>query len=350
MVMGDRPDLAGMAKGFGTKYEYSVYPYMGTDPEMFVKVGNDLLPAFKFLPAKDQSDEWLRPDERPYYIYKKMFWDGFQAEWTTTQSYTCLSWLVDEVQSALKDLDARAKAFNPLAELSLDNVVRIPAAVLDETPDAYVQLGCNPSRNAYKDKAMFAGNPRKLRYRFAGGHMHFDWRGTVEESREVVKVMDKVLGVWCVGAAKNFDKPIRRKYYGLAGEYRKPSYGIEYRTPSNFWLSHPITMHAVFELGRAAMTLHKANKSDWWIADEDEVQSVINNCDVEGAREILERNQELLQFILKYKRSAKPLLKMGLEGIEALVPEPRNIAKNWQFGAKWVTHCDNEGTNLVEYA
>ena len=346
----DRPDLATMKVQFGSKYGYISYPHMGTDPEMFVKVGEKLLPAFKFLPAKEEA-QTFSPVPFRHYTYDKMFWDGFQAEWTTAQSYCCLSWLVDEVQSALKDLDARAKAFNPLAELSLDNVVRLPVALLNETPDAYVQLGCKPSRNAYKDKAMFAGNPRKLRYRFAGGHMHFELKHltTIESKKAVIKVLDKVLGVWCVGAARSFDKPVRRKYYGLAGEWRAPSYGIEYRTPSNFWLSHPITMHAVFELGRAAISLYNSGKADWWIADEDEVQSVINNCDVEGAKEILERNQELLQFILRYEDFAKPLLKMGLGGIEALVPEPRNIAKNWRFGKTWTTHCENDGCNLRDF-
>src|SRR5271169_7022127 len=184
-----------MAKGFGDPYRYKAYPEMGTDPEMFVKVGEELLPAFKFLPAKEEAQVFV-PEPYRSYTYNKLFWDGFQAEWTTKQSYTCLSWLVDEVQSALQDLDAKAKAFNPLAELSLDNVVRLPVALLNETPDAYVQLGCKPSRNAYKDKAMFAGNPRKLRYRFAGGHMHFELNShaTIELKKAIIKVLDKVLG------------------------------------------------------------------------------------------------------------------------------------------------------------
>ena len=359
----NRPTLEVMQAAI-TNYS-SYRSGLGTDPEMFVKDSKTekLIPAFTFLPEKDAAERtplgwdifsYGREDKSPHST--KFFWDGFQAEWSYDGSasgyystgVSCLIYLVDQVRFSLLALDKLAKEANPTAKLSLENVVKISPAWMKKAGDVHVAFGCKPSKNAYGKRGKMIENPRKLAYRFAGGHMHFSL-GEDEKKQEIiqaiVKVMDAILGVWCVGAARGIDNPIRRKYYGLAGEYRTPKYGFEYRTPSNFWLSHPRVMNCAFEVARAAISLWRSGHSGWWIAPEDEVQSVINNCDVQGAVEIIERNVELFRFLLRVRSLPdERMFKMGHEGIASLDIDPFAIEDNWQFakGMNWVTHGNNQ--------
>ena len=49
----------------------------------------------------------------------------------------------------------------------------------------------------------------------------------------------------------------RRKLYGMAGEYRLPAHGIEYRTLSNFWLRSPVLADFVAQMaGMCVGILH----------------------------------------------------------------------------------------------
>jgi hypothetical protein len=367
-MIDNRPTLEVMKAGI-TRYNWYGLG-LGTDPEIFVKDGKteQLIPAFTFLPEKNEAERtrlgwdifrYGMEEKAPHST--KFFWDGFQAEWSydgSGSSYyvngiSCLIYVVDQVRYSLMALDELAKKANPTAKLSLDNVVKISPAWMKKAGDIHVAFGCKPSKNAYGKRGKLIENPRKLPYRFAGGHMHFtlgDGNCVPNEKdpkniQAIVKVMDAILGVWCVGAARGIDNPIRRKYYGLAGEYRTPKYGFEYRTPSNFWLSHPRVMNCAFEVARAAISLWRSGHSGWWIAPEDEVQSVVNNCDVEGAVEILERNVELFRFLIRTRYLPdEKMFKMGHEGIASLNIDPFDIENNWQFamGNNWVTHGNNQ--------
>jgi hypothetical protein len=359
----NRPTLEVMQAGI-TRYNWYGLG-LGTDPEIFVKDGKteQLIPAFTFLPEKDEAEgtrlgwDGFRQNTGTD-SYTKFFWDGFQAEWSYSaakstdrfRGITCLIYLVDHVRYSLLAFDKLVKEANLTAKLSLDNVVKIPPAWMKKAGDIHVAFGCKPSLNAYGQRGKLIENPRKLPYRFAGGHMHFtlsDEEKTQESIQAIVKVMDAILGVWCVGAARGIDNSIRRKYYGLAGEYRTPKYGFEYRTPSNFWLSHPRVMNCAFEIARASISLWRSGHSGWWIAPEDEVQSVINNCDVEGAVEILERNVELFRFLMRTKHLPdQKIFKMAHEGIASLDIDPFAIEDNWRFadGNNWVTHGNNQSS------
>lgn len=92
-------------------------------------------------------------------------------------------------------------------------------------------FGCEPDYNAWTGKA----NPRPKApnpdMRSAGGHIHVE---TDQDPIEVVKKADLFLSIPLVLMEPNGLE--RKQAYGKAGAHRKKPYGVEYRTPSNWWI------------------------------------------------------------------------------------------------------------------
>jgi Phage phiEco32-like COOH.NH2 ligase-type 2 len=303
---------------------------VGTDPEIFAFKAGKLLPAFEFLPGKDKP---LNEDGTSAY------WDGFQAEFRLHRAYTCLMELHSQLWRSMCVLHTAAGKHG--AKLGLQSVVRIPLSILRTAHDPYVELGCQPSFNAYNLAGLKVANPRELRYRFAGGHMHFGLSYSQPKYEETVRSLDSILGIWSVGAAKSFDNPIRRQYYGLPGEFRKPKYqsgalGIEYRTLSNFWLSHPAISMVTWEIGRRAVQLAYGEfPKAIWVGHEEEVKEAIANSDVKVARSILKRNEAIFKWLFVTRGWTADMMQrafdVGLNGIESEVKDPTDIEKNWML-------------------
>jgi hypothetical protein len=300
---------------------------LGADPELFVYSGVKLIPAFEFLPPKADG--------------AKMYWDGFQAEWKYDHDVAhCRNNLVKYTRENLMELNARAKKYDPRARLTLKTVVRVPQAILETAHPQHVELGCQPSFNAYGMRGKPVVDPRRLPYRFAGGHMHF---GTWENSPnyvKIVKTLDSILGVWSVGVARFMDNPIRRQYYGLAGEYRKPKYneglGVEYRSLSNFWLSSPAIMQLTWDIGRMCVRLASSGFGKLWAGNEQETIETINNCDFQQANKTIKRNEPMFKWILaqvyQKQESIDNALALCYEGLKA----EDNFIENWHFDDLWL--------------
>lgn len=102
------------------------------------------------------------------------------------------------------------------------------------------QFGCSPDFNAYTGESNKYPTLGKDSYRYAGGHIHIGISGptvTDELRRNVVKWMDFLIGLPSVFFDSNQASNLRRALYGKSGNYRPTSYGLEYRTPSNFWVT-----------------------------------------------------------------------------------------------------------------
>lgn len=344
------PDVNWDDKPFSTKANK---PTVGADPEMFVKSGNKLLPAFQFLPEKEKGipvyhKGWSKGE------VSNLYWDGFQAEWRHPVGNICLVVFTMLQQASLRALLKAARKFDDKARLTLESVVKIPQDILASENDQYIALGCLPSMNAYDDSGIHVDNPRELPFRFAGGHIHFGHNDDTRELSEtkmntIVKNLDSVLAVWAVGAAQSFDNPVRRRYYGKAGEYRKPVYlsksvgekeiktqGTEYRTLSNFHLSSPYVFNMVYEIGRLVYQLSWSRAFELWASDEFETRTAVNECDVKMARDILKRNKEMFKWLLRHKGTLNKetidlIYNTGINGIESVIKDPEDIEKNWEL-------------------
>lgn len=145
-------------------------------------------------------------------------------------------------------------------------------------------FGCEPDYCAYTKKANPRPRPDHPGMRSAGGHIHVE---TQAHPLEVVKAMDLFLGVPSVIMD---DGKERKKLYGKAGAFRPKSYGVEYRTLSNFWMFDPKLIDWVWRNTERALNLHKwaANVSDY-------VEECINNNDEKMANALInEYNLEVV--------------------------------------------------------
>ena len=330
---------------------------IGSDPEIFVeRAEGELVHAFEFLGDKGHPNRSLNVEHGNMPVY----WDGFQAEFETSAE-RCLAWQVDSVQLGLQAVLKFAKEHRRDAKLSTKTVMEIPQKALSTAEEKYVSFGCMPSLNAYGLSGELCP-PRELPFRSAGGHIHFGIGKISEDNaKPIVKALDAILGVSCVSLFENWDNPVRRKYYGLPGEYRLPAHGIEYRVLSNAWLFHPLIMNLVFDLGCKALVFGQKGLLGCWKGSEGETIECVKNCDAKKAREIMERNKPVLvkimqaMHIYEYERedtrglgtveNAELVYKIFFDGMESAVRDPTNISGNWDLEGGWRTHSDGEGKN-----
>ncbi len=95
-------------------------------------------------------------------------------------------------------------------------------------------FGCEPDYNAWTGKENKRITlPKTLKnLRTAGGHVHVE---TTLPPKEVIRAMDLFLAV-PASLLQYPGEQLRKKMYGKIGAYRPKSYGVEYRTLSNFWI------------------------------------------------------------------------------------------------------------------
>lgn len=383
-VLDDEKQKKQVVKDFASlKFDIpSLGMSMGCDPEVFVKHADGrVFPAWEFMPSEDEAKEtaksWMLEDFSQTSAYGSLsykgerwqkiadnyvprrcpaFWDGAQAEFSPWAK-KCLETLHCGTREGLKAVLAFARAKDPAAKLSLQNVVELSPEVLKNTDAKYIQFRCSPSNNIYDDEGEGIQDARGYKYRCAGGHIHFGFTRafTPPGIEQIVRGLDAVLGVIGVSLAAGIDNPERRRTYGRAGEFRLPKHGIEYRVLSNFWLSHPAIAMLVFDLGRVVVRFAESGLFNLsWVASDDETREVINNCDINGARKIIKRNAAVVNSLLNATYNElnvavpKHYLKMRilafktiLNGIQVAVKDPFDIEGNWKLDnpERWVNHC-----------
>lgn len=329
----------------------------GSDPEIFVTDGNGkVIPAFKFLRHKNKAttgnNESYSDSTAP------AFWDGFQAEFLT-KSASCLAYQVDSVQAGLKDVLKEARKFDPGAKLSIANVCELRLETLQDLPEEFVALGCMPSFNIYSDETPIQiDDPRMLPFRFAGAHIHLgcDKGKWGSYFPAMVRALDRVIGLISVGISGELESPIRRQFYGRAGEYRTPSHGLEYRTLSTTtMLSHPAVWHFVVDMARVVAGAGAHGVMDaLWEGDQQEIREIINNLDVKGARRVIEKNKKVFEGLVDYKyngyydsspNTSKFAYQLVMEGLPSVVKDPTDVEGNWKLGGGWISHSDAAGCN-----
>jgi hypothetical protein len=324
----------------------------GSDPEIFAVDGyGKMIPAFSFLKSQKEAKR-----ESSY-----VFWDGFQAEMNTDGTAFCLNLLMDDIQEQLGKLTTKLPEG---AKLSINNTFRLDDETLKNTEGRFIEFGCKPSFNAYEMKVKKI-SARKLPYRWAGGHLTFGSWEQPPQYLSMVKAIDKICGVFSVGLAANLDTPNRRQHYGLAGEFRTPkwekeslwssriTYGLEYRTLSNFWLCSPVVANLVWELARIAIRIHDTRYMKLLAMPEELVVDTINTCNVEQARKLVKVNEGFYKWALhaifskKYapderNKITNAALTACYEGLESLGVDPSNLDANWKIGTE--EDCDDSTT------
>lgn len=144
------------------------------------------------------------------------------------------------------------------------------------------EIGCDPDINAW---SLIFNDPQgyKNNMRAVGGHIHVGYDNPNEQvSLDITKAMDIFLGVPSVLLDADTR---RRELYGKAGAMRFKSFGMEYRTLSNFWIMEDYLIEWVFENTIKALEFVNAGGI---ITNHEDIIKCINTCDKDLAKEIIE--------------------------------------------------------------
>jgi Phage phiEco32-like COOH.NH2 ligase-type 2 len=137
------------------------------------------------------------------------------------------------VQSIGSTLDFLAMSVHSMYGFNLQKLsaASFPDEELED-PAARV-FGCDPDYNAWTGKRNPKPKASDPNLRSCGGHIHVGGLPEGIDKKRVIRCMDFFLGV---PSALMDDGEKRKELYGKRGAYRDKSYGVEYRTLSNFWV------------------------------------------------------------------------------------------------------------------
>jgi len=154
----------------------------------------------------------------------------------------------------------------PKYDLVPEAVAHFGHDLIQAQPFEARELGCEPDFNAWDDGR--PNNPPNIDtpFRTGAGHIHIGWCEDVDNNHwehiEACHMVCKQLDFLLALPALLFDTggKERRELYGAAGAYRPKSYGVEYRTLSNFWISEPRYIQWVEKVTRLAIDLLMADE------------------------------------------------------------------------------------------
>lgn len=297
-------DKAGLFKKYlmRVRNREIVKCHMGGDPEFFVasKENGDILNSDRFFPGKDAPS--LVKSSTGSEI-GKLYFDGIQAE-IGFRPNTCR----EEMCVDLRILLNQAMHMIDNNKILLKPSVRVKKAIIDKAhPEARI-FGCMPDFNAYTLGTNTCEMDASTHfYRYAGGHIHLgksspylktgDPECQIVENQEnhirVVRLLDLILGVPTLALDNQAGSALRRSKYGKAGCFRPTPYGIEYRTPSCWWLQSPATTSLVMGLARLAWNL-LIRDADMVLRDiaeayDEEVRGIVDEGDVKSANKLWKR-------------------------------------------------------------
>jgi hypothetical protein len=145
-----------------------------------------------------------------------------------------------------------------------------------------LEAGCDPDYSFYtrqRNIPVIWSDRRRV----AGGHVHISWDGpkTPVVHRAVGKSFEIMHGL--VGVLHDQDI-VRPGLYGMAGSFRPKDYGMEIRSPSNWWLKNDDTIKFTFRCAKRAV--EHAFMLEGTVADHDLI-SILNRRDEKAASRLI---------------------------------------------------------------
>jgi len=266
-------------------------PSIGGDPEFFVLYNKEPISADAFFKPKGRG--------------RKIFFDGFQAEINPEPSY-CREIFANNVQRLLLIAKSRLPENAILFPIA---TIHIAKKHLEGVNFECLRFGCSPDYSVYTEERPEYPDGRTHLKRYAGGHIHVGVKGysmfnNTQHIIKTIKLMDRLAGLMSVVLSPYDDERERREYYGQAGTYRLNSHGIEYRTPSSFWITSPILLSIMTGLTRNAIR-YSANEIGEKILEspeDEEIIRIINKCDRKSAFDYITEYHKIISKYLSNKR------------------------------------------------
>lgn len=211
---------------------------IGADPEIFVRKKGKLVSAHGLVEGDKKNPKKVKNGAVQV--------DGMALEFNIDPAKTPANFAYN-IQSVMKQL----KAMVPEYEFEIEPVAKFGKKLIEAQPEEAQELGCEPDYCAYSEGKNNPPNA-KLPYRTASGHIHIGWTNDVDPHHpdhfKACCMLAKELDYYLALPSLLIETPNnRRELYGKAGCFRPKSYGMEYRTLSNFWLKDPELMKWVFK-------------------------------------------------------------------------------------------------------
>ena len=225
---------------------------IGADPECFIreKVTGKLVSAHGMLPGDKKNPHKVK--------YGAVQVDGMAAEFNIEPAKSKKGFIrnVKSVLATIQEMvgDEYELVFTPTAHFGKE--------LIDAQPPEAKELGCDPDYDAWTGEVNPIPNV-DMPFRTGAGHIHIGWtKGQDPNNADHVKVCRHLIKNldYITAPTMLIDKDTeRRKLYGNIGAFRPKPYGVEYRTPSNFWLASEEYMGVMYDMVKAAITLQYFN-------------------------------------------------------------------------------------------
>ncbi|MGL6130035.1 MAG: putative amidoligase domain-containing protein [Fusobacteriaceae bacterium] len=252
---------------------------LGTDPEMFTL---DSQGRISSVAGKLGCDKWNQKDLGNGIFLQE---DNVLVEFATVPSDS-----FKHFNDIIKlGIDVCDKEVNKVGHAVIPNVSSHSFTMdeLNAFHKSVWEFGCEPDYNALTGMMNAKPKADDVGLRTAGGHVHFGYSDALqsmdlEESQCIMGVMcDYFLGI---PALLMDPDDRRRELYGKAGAIRRKSYGIEYRTLSNFWIFNDVNRQFIWDQGHKAFEqLSGGFERLVSLVDPMEIQRVINENDKKSA-------------------------------------------------------------------
>lgn len=248
---------------------------LGTDPEFTFRKNGNIFSSpnvIKFSKAKPYKSN-----------VAEIFSDNANVELNVPPASTKAEFIAN-IRQGLAEIKKVAKDFEIVALPSLEYP-------MDQMKHRICRVfGCEPDFNAWtiEENVIDTLSAKKSTFRSGGGHIHY---GTPEESNflktfegkiQFIKCLDATLGVPSMLVERNSTSAkLRRNLYGKAGAHRPKSYGVEYRSLSNWWLRDPEYASFIWDMSHVAKTMMVENLFTPKLHDP--VRGIIDENDITAA-------------------------------------------------------------------
>ena len=252
--------------------------------------------------------------------------DGIAVEFTTNPA-SCRNHIIQDIAGKFRAVKEIVKLANKNWRVGILPAVSLTPEQLQALPKEAQIFGCSPDLDIYgeAEKCLAVVDASTNPIRSFGGHMHASFAGGglellgddygkksmvdwfSENSTKITITLDRIIGITSVAMTGGELETRRRSIYGQAGRVRVQDYGgIEYRTPSNFWLMHPVVANYMMLLMQVALNvsvLEDLRNQIWELAKITEIVDVINNSRTDRAMELVEATMELIMRTPELSRS-----------------------------------------------
>lgn len=246
---------------------------IGTDPEFMLRdiTTGGIVSAIPVLKHGKEGKVFLDPDKK-FAIYC----DNTMAECNVPPATS-----EDEFVDNIRKLFYFSNTFLDPARYTLATVASHNFTKAECANEIAMIFGCSPEYCAwtFSEKTPPDGAAGKV-FRSAGGHIHIgrvDFASFDEgedgvflmdfaSKAELIQVCDATVGLALAYLDNDPTAAARKALYGEAGRHRLPIYGVEYRTPGNYWLSSPSLTRLTYKLVELAINICESGKGKGFLA------------------------------------------------------------------------------------